>query len=259
MNDSIRWASRCGALALGVLWLAGGCAGTQRSNDGRQVEGPLRHFQLARMFYEQGKVQEALTEIDRSLDLDDSLPQVHAYLGFIHLEQERWEQAATAYRRAIELNPYYTDARQHLALCLEHLGDVPGALEQLEQAGRDRTYPFPEQVHFNRAMVLKHVGRTEEALTELRRAVGLKPRYYRAHFEMAGTLTELQRHEQAVAAYQAAESGYAKDPEFQFRYGAALIRIGRKDDAARALRKAMELAPGSEIAAQAGDLLGALG
>lgn len=236
------------------------CGSANRTErDQKQVEGPLRHFQLARMYYEQGKVQESLEELDRSFKLDATLPQVHAYLGYVRLEQEQWADAAKAYRKAIELNPYYTDARQHLAVCLQELGDIPGALDQLEQASRDKTYPFPEQIYFNRAMVFRHAGQVEEALKELRRAVGIKPRYYRAHFEMAGLLIELRRNEDALLAYVAAEPGYTKDAEYHFRYGSALARAGNKPEAQRELRRAMELAPGSEIAAQASDLLGTLG
>ncbi len=241
-----------------MLMVACGSA-TRVERDQKQAEGPLRHFQLARMYYEQGKVQESLQELDQSFKLDNKLPQVHAYLGYVRLEQEQWAEAAKAYHEAIKLNPYYTDARQHLAVCLQELGDIPGALEQLEQASRDKTYPFPEQIHFNRAMVYRHANQIEEALKELRRAVGLKPRYYRAHFEMAGLLTELRRNDEALLAFVAAEPGYTKDPEFHFRYGSALARSGDKSLAQRELRKAMELAPGSEIAAQAGELLGTLG
>jgi type IV pilus assembly protein PilF len=246
-------------LAVGSLMLIGACSSSGRETPRKGIEGPLRHFQLARMHYEQGRVKEALTELEKSLALDDSLPQIHAYLGLVRLEQQDWPRAIAAYQRALELDPYFTDARQQLALCLLESGDGDGALQQLALAAKDTHYLNPESIAFNTALIYRRRGDLDRALSELRKAVGLKPRYYKAHFEMANVLTELKRPEEALLAFVAAEPGYGKDPTFHLRYGAALARTGRISEAMRLLRRAMELAPGSEVAAQASELLGTLG
>ncbi len=256
LGRNLSLVTTCGLwLALGAL-LAGCASPGPRS---RQKDGPLQHYQLARMHFEQGRVPEALEEIERSISLDDSLPQTHHYKGYIFWNLEQWEDAAEAFEDAIALQPYYTDARMFLATCLENLGRIDEALTQLSEAIRDRTYGAREKVFLNRAMILMRQGRLGEALDDLRRAVELKTRYYRAHFEMARVLDQLDRLEEAFTAFEAAEPGYEKDAVFHYERGKALFRGGLLTEAERMLRRAMELAPGSESAAKARELLGVIG
>lgn len=241
------------AVAAGLAGCAAGPAPRPRER------GPLAHYQMARMYFGQGKIPEALEEIDRSLELDDSLPQVHFYKGFIFWSLERWEEAARSFERAVAIHPYYTDARMYLATCYENLGRPDDALAELDEALHDRTYPYPEKIHLNKGLILFRQGRSGEALRELRRAVEIRPKYHRAHYEMAKVLESMGRGEEALEAFAAAAPGYEEDPGFHYRYGAALFRAERREEAAKELRRAIELAPGSETAAKARDLLEVIG
>ena len=58
---------------------------------------------------------------------------------------------------------------------------------------------------------------------------------------------------------EAARAGYEKSAEFHYRHGAALFRLGRTREAVVSLEKAMELAPGTETASQARELLKVIG
>ncbi|MDH3283609.1 MAG: tetratricopeptide repeat protein [Acidobacteriota bacterium] len=248
--------STCGLL-LAALTVLPGCASPGPQS--RAKDGPLHHYQLARMHFEQGRVPKALEELERSIELDDSLPQTHHYKGYIFWNLAEWDIAAVAFEKAISLQPYYTDSRMFLATCLENKGDIDGALAQLNEASRDRTYGAREKVYLNRAMILGRQGRLGDALSDLRSAVELKPRYYRAHFEMARVLDRLERLEEALTAFEAAEPGYEEDAQFHYERGKVLFRGGLLSEAERMLRKAMELAPGSESAAKARELLGVIG
>lgn len=252
-----KWPKGITAALCGFLLLGAGCASSSRPSAVRK-EGPLTHYQLARAHFEQGKTPEALAEIERALKLDDSLPQIHFYKGYIFWNLEKWPEAIAAFQTALQRNPYYTDARLYLAVCLHSAGRTAEALEQLDLAAADKTYPTPEKVHLNRALILRGQGQKEAALGALRRAVGQNPRFYQGHFEMAQLLEDLRRLGEALAAYEVAAPGYQDDAEFHFLFGRALFQAAREGEARRELRRAVELAPGSEIADQAGKLLGVI-
>jgi serine/threonine-protein kinase len=56
--------------------------------------------------------------IVEAIRLDSGLPQAHAALGSLRLDQYRWSDAESALRRAIQLNPSYASAHHWYALVL---------------------------------------------------------------------------------------------------------------------------------------------
>lgn len=230
-----------------------GCASD--GDAARTRKGPLQHYQLARMYFEQQRVPEALGEINRSLEMDKSLPQVWFYRGYIFWSLEEWSKAEQDFRAALERNPFYTDARMYLATCLDRRGAPEEALAELDRALQDRAFPTPEQIHLNKAVILRRLGRRQDALQELQTAVTLRSRFYHGHYEMALVLVDLGRLEEADLAFGAAEPGYTRDADFHLQRGEVLFRLRRNQDAARELRRTVELSPGSDAAAKAGQLL----
>jgi tetratricopeptide (TPR) repeat protein len=81
-----------------------------------------------------GKNEHAAVAFHRVLELSPRLPEAHVNLGFALLGMERHRAAHDFFLSAIELKPEQANAYYGLALALEKLGDLPGAL------GAMRTY-----------------------------------------------------------------------------------------------------------------------
>jgi serine/threonine-protein kinase len=119
----------------------------------------------------------AKTHALRALELEESLAEAHASLGFIRLWFDwDWPGAEQAFRRAIELNPHYATAHQWFGIYLELM------------------------------------GRLEEALVEFRRAHELDPQSLIIPAALAGTLLREGKWEEALKLYQSIQ---ARDPDFQ--------------------------------------------
>ena len=61
--------------------------------------------------------------------------------GYVRLKQERFPEAARAFRLALEKNEDYSTARYHLALALVRSGDRAGAKAELKQALASTAFP----------------------------------------------------------------------------------------------------------------------
>jgi Flp pilus assembly protein TadD len=61
--------------------------------------------------------------------------------GYVRLKQERYEDAARAFRLSLAKNGGYATARYHLALALDRSGDSAAAREELRQAVSAGTFP----------------------------------------------------------------------------------------------------------------------
>ena len=72
---------------------------------------------------------------------------------------------------------------------------------------------------------------------------------------MGRLLAAMDRFDEAELAFEAAEAGEGKNPEYQLARAETLLKIGQKNDARARLRRVLELAPGSEAAAKAAALL----
>ncbi len=112
------------------------------------------------------KAREAAT---RALELDSTLAEAHASLGYVRMLFDwDWEGAETAFKRAIDLNPNYAPAHHWLALCYSARARHGEAIEEMKQAlALDPLSPY---TNLNMGWVL-YVSRQYERATEhMRRA-----------------------------------------------------------------------------------------
>ena len=91
------------------------------------VEVHERFQQAAAMLHTRQYVY-ALDALERVLDLSPNLPEAHVNAGFALLGVERPARAARFFERAIDLRPGQVNAYYGLAVALEELGDIDGAL-----------------------------------------------------------------------------------------------------------------------------------
>lgn len=144
-------------------------------------------------------------------------------------------EAIAAYRRAVELDPHYAEARVSLGIALGHVGELDEAIEQHQQALRIK--PELAAAHANLAKALAaRVERSiqagndeapsEEALNALARAVQFDPRNPVLHRNHGLLLSGAQRRLDAADAFQRALSLDITDVESCLRLGDCLRAVG---------------------------------
>jgi len=70
----------------------------------------------------EGRRDEALAEIEKALEAGEQGPEVHAAAGYLRYERKQFEEAATAYRKLVELDPENCVGWFNLAATLQALG-----------------------------------------------------------------------------------------------------------------------------------------
>ena len=101
---------------------------------GEFQRGPLppaaatsRHLETAELFRREDRLDEALIECDRAVEIAPSLAQAHTLRGSVLERLGRTQEALAAYRRAVDLDPVRLDARNHLRTLEAQLRAGPGA------------------------------------------------------------------------------------------------------------------------------------
>ncbi len=178
----------------------------------------------------------------RAIELDPSLAEGHASLGFIKLHADwDWAGAEQELRRAIALNPSYVTAQRWLSTFLSATGRFDEALPLAERAMQ--LDPLSILTRVNLGVVHAFGGRYEHAERQFRQAVAMEPGFESAQSWLAITLAMRGKAEEAVAyARSAAELSPAGDCNLASVYAL----LGRTDEAEAVLARglaAMEAFP----------------
>lgn len=114
------------------------------------------------------------------------------------LEATAPEEAAAAYRRALEADAAHADASLNLGRLLHAGGDAAAALPHYRRAAALR--PEAPTPHYNVGVALQDLGDRDAAVAAYARALALDPTFADAHFNLAGLYTQLGDRRRALAS-----------------------------------------------------------
>jgi tetratricopeptide (TPR) repeat protein len=139
----------------------------------------------------------------KALSLDDTLAEPHAFLGIIRLKDEwDWTGAEDSFRRAIDLNPSYAQARVFYSFYLEAMGRQQEAIEQAKAA--KVIDPLSLAAITNLGWQYLQGGDLELARQTFESAVELDPDFWGVHWGLGHYHLRKGASKEATAAFQKA-------------------------------------------------------
>ena len=124
------------------------------------------------------KAKEAVLQ---ALELDPSLPEARALLGYIKTYYEwDWPGAEQEFRKALELRPSNADLHHWYSRYLTTLGRHDEAMAELRRA--HELDPLSRLLHANLAMILYFARRYDDAIEQLQRTLELDPKFPTAYW-----------------------------------------------------------------------------
>lgn len=241
-----------------MVTLAVGCGGggaTKSVDRGTPEVTSGQRAQMAQSYLNAGRVSDALAAMEEAIEQDPENARIHHFAGQLNFRAGRYPEAEAAFKRALELDPYLSDAHNFLGAVYAVVGNPAEAERSYRRALADPAYPTPDKVHLNLGMLYAEQERDDEALAELRRAVEINPKQYRAHFEQAVILDRQGDLSQAVRLYEVAEPAFRSDGDYQYRLAMAYFKLDRKQQARERFHRCLNVAPGSESAAKCSEML----
>ena len=131
-------------------------------------------------------------------------------LASIFYRQEKYDLAEYHFRRAIEINPCSSVLHCYLGMVLHSSGDCEGALAALSRAAQLGSARNP-QARYQKAAVLRSMGRYSEALEELRCVNDYAPREASVNFLMGKISKQMGDIDSALAYFNSALDLDTKD------------------------------------------------
>jgi len=202
---------------------------------GNDPANPLRHDAVAALYFEDGRVDDAIAEYTESLRLDPRSAASHYNLGLALSVRGRREAAIGEYEAALRIDPDYAQAHNNLGALLHLAGRTEEAAEHYRRAIARR--PDSVEAHTNLGLLLSSEGRTSEAVVELRTALRLAADGAQALAGLAwiratAADASLRNPDEAVAlAERAASLSGRRDISVLDALAAAYAAAGRFDEA----------------------------
>ena len=137
----------------------------------------------------------------RAIELDSTLADPHATLGFYYLYYDwDWPGADREFRTALALNPNYATAHEWYGLYLAALGRLDEAQKQLALA--TQLDPLSPPIASTAGWVAHYSGKQAEAEARLKGALAMDSLFPFAHLYLGRVLQAEGRNQEAIAEYR---------------------------------------------------------
>ena len=169
---------------------------------------------------------------EKALDLDEDLAEAHAARAFIYFMYDwNWAEAGREYRRAIDLKPEYTPARQWYASLLAATGQTTEALAEAKRASD--LDPFSPIIVSHPSWISYLSRDAEGTAVEARRALKLDPGFYPARRYLALAYDLQGKYNEALAEFQNAITISRGSVLSKAEVGHAYAKAGKRAEALR--------------------------
>jgi adenylate cyclase len=143
----------------------------------------------------------AMTALMKALELDPNLAQVHYSLALVRYTVEwDWEKSESEFKKAIEINPNYAEARGYYSHLLNITGHSEEALKQIELA--IKVDPFNPLIKVLYVVDLEFVRRFDDAINLNKEVLNLDPNNRIALWNFLRIYSFLGKYEETVKTFK---------------------------------------------------------
>lgn len=182
----------------------------------------------------EGGVARAKAAVARALEIDDSLAEAHATLGFIKFRFD-WDFPGTdrEFRRAIELDPGYAMAHQWYAFYLLATDHSSEALAELRRARE--LDPLSLNVGSGFGSYYFFTRQYDEAIEQLRKTLEMDPTFAEARWTLGLAYEQKGMTEQALEEFRGLSSSSESNTGINAALGHLYAVTGNSSEARRTL------------------------
>jgi tetratricopeptide (TPR) repeat protein len=184
---------------------------------------------------------DAIAQAQNGRFLNEKDPWVQVAVGKVFEGGDNLDQAALAYKKALETDPGYTPARAALLSAQVRKGDTEGALVEAQKLAAEMPQSGEIQLELGRLLLRK--GDFTGATPALEKAVAASSGVAEAHALLGYAYQGTRKSAEALAAYRKATELDAKNVDYRTTYG-LLLGLNKQYDAGIAELKKVIATPG---------------
>ena len=183
----------------------------------------------------------------QALKLDESLAEAHSALATVNFAYEwNFVAAEQEFRRAIELNPNYSDAHQMNGFYLAAMGRFDEALREMKRALE--LDPLSLEKTTGIGEILYHQRKYDEAIAQFRKALEMDSNSGFTHWAMGRPLLAQGKFNEAIGEFQKSIPLSGDSPDEPAELARAYAMSGRRDEALKIVAELKKLSEHKHVA-----------
>lgn len=143
------------------------------------------NLQLGVTYMRQGQMAVALQKLEKAVAQDPDRADIHTALAFLYTRLGRLEEADAEYRHSLRLEPDNSSTLNNHGAFLCQRGAYDEAMASFAKALKDPLYGTPAAAHTNAGVCARDKGKTGQAESYFRLALGADPEFIDALLQMA--------------------------------------------------------------------------
>jgi type IV pilus assembly protein PilF len=176
-------------VALLAVLVLGGCTtttvGEREDTEEKRLRRVQIHTDLGAAYMMRGRLDVALQELERALELNANDSQANHYMGLLQFRLKNREKGENYLRRAISLNPENAEARNTYGVILCEQGKFDDADEQFQAALKVSLYQSSDEASANAGLCKLKKADRRAANTYFRQALIINPKHPAALINLA--------------------------------------------------------------------------
>jgi tetratricopeptide (TPR) repeat protein len=206
----------------------------------------IAHNSLGNALFQKGRVDEAIVQFQKVLQIKPDYTDAHLNLGNALLQKGSMDEAIVQYQQVLQIKPDDALAHSNLGAALYQKGNLDGAIAQYRQALQSDSNSTLARINLDNALLQK--GTLAEVITQIQKSPQINHDTLEVQNNLAWTLAtapqaSLRNGNQAVElAQQANQLASGRNPAYLRTLAAAFAETGRFGDAQQSAQKALDLA-----------------
>ena len=213
-----------------------------RDTIARNPDSWMVNTNLANELVAQDRPQEAAEYYLRALELAPYLHDTHTNAGSVYGMRGQYDRAVAEFQEALRINPGFAPAYYNWGQVLERQGKPDEALVKYREALALK--PFYPEANYKVARILAARGDEDRAIEHYRTAIAYNPAYVDARNELAALVARRGLLDEAMANWIEVLRLRPNDADAWTNLGFAQLMSGHAGDAATSFQRALHARPG---------------
>ena len=236
-----------------LLAICMGCAGNKDLVIKKKARAKA---DLGLIYIQYGNLRAGLKKLIEAEKLDPGNADIQHELALANKDLGIYGEALVHFKKALVLRKEFPDAQNNMGTLYLLTREWDLAIECFKKAVGNVTYGTPHFAYNNLGLAYYNKGAYQKSINSYQKALEISPSYSICYSNLGLVYETINRWEKAIDAYKKAISYYPEYPAAHLSLGKCLLRIGKKNEAAKELMRTIELDPGGPFGNEARSLSG---